>query len=197
MNRISELMTLCVCFAAACGSGGSNNMKPDGGGRGGSNSGGSGSLLLGDNASVPMTCQTCLSMSTSNECDNRGEVCADDPDCVALNKCVNNCTNINAACIQSCGDAASANAITEWTDWTNCTCGTCATQCNATFCNIGGSTGSNTGACIADNNSCASNEACCTFCASDGYCGCIPSNNNGCQTNADCCSGYCDQGYCD
>ncbi|HEY1811061.1 MAG TPA: hypothetical protein VGG74_01815 [Kofleriaceae bacterium] len=197
MNRISDLMTLCVFFAAACGNAGGNNMKPDGGRNG---SGGSGSsILLGDNASVPMTCQTCLSMSTNNECDNRGEVCADDPDCVALNKCVNNCTNINAACIQSCGDAASANAITEWTDWTNCTCGTCATQCNATFCNIGGSgtMGSNTGACIADNNSCASNEACCTFCASDGYCGCIPSNNNGCESNSDCCSGYCDQGYCD
>ncbi len=185
-------LLICCALLMACGGGGST--KPDGGGRGGS--GGGGGIDLGDNPSVPATCQTCLTTSSGNECETMNKICSADSECVALNKCINNCANINAACISSCGDAASANAITEWTDWTNCTCGTCAMQCNQTFCNIGSGTGSSGGACVADNNSCSTTEACCTFCASDGYCGCIPSDNNGCQTNQDCCSGSCQQGNC-
>jgi hypothetical protein len=191
MNRILVMVILAI---AACG-GGNNSSGADGGGRGGSGSGNKSNLALGDNASVPETCQTCLATSSTNECESQGTICGADSECVALDKCINNCANINAACISSCGDAASANAIAEWNNWSNCTCGTCAMQCNQTFCNIGGSgTGSNTGACIADNNSCSTTEACCTFCASDGYCGCIPSGNDGCASNSDCCSGFCGGG---
>jgi hypothetical protein len=189
---MQKLVFSCVLLLMACGGGG--NTKPDGGGRGGSGSN-NGSIELGENPSVPETCQTCLMTSSTNECENQGSVCAFDSDCVALDKCINNCANINAACIANCGDAATQNAINEWSSWSNCTCATCATQCNQTFCNIGG-TGSGSGACVPDNDSCASNEACCTFCASDGYCGCIPSGNNGCNSNSDCCSGNCQQGYC-
>ena len=184
-------LMICCALVMACGGGG--DSKPDGGGRGGSGGG----IDLGENPSVPATCQMCLTTSSGNECESMAKICSSDSECVALNKCINNCANINAACISSCGDAASANAITEWTDGTNCTCGTCSMQCNQTFCNSGGgSSGSSGGACIADDNSCSTSEACCTFCASDGYCGCIPSGNNGCQTNQDCCSGNCQQGYC-
>ena len=195
MKRIEELM-ICCAVVAACGGGGNNTTKPDGGGRGSGSGSGAGSIQLGENPSVPATCQTCLMTSSSNECENKGSICSNDSECVALDKCINNCANINAACIANCGDAASQNAIDEWNSWSACTCGTCATQCNQTFCNIGTGSGSNSGACIADNDSCSTTEACCTFCASDNYCGCIPSGNDGCQTNQDCCSGSCQQGEC-
>lgn len=183
MKRISSVIVFTAL--AACGSGGSSNTSM-------------GSDALGVNASVPQTCQMCLATSTGNECAQLQKDCSGDKECEALNKCVNACVNINQACIDSCGDAASANAIDEWTNWWNCTCDTCSTQCNQTFCNLGnGSSGSNTGACVPDDQACSSSEACCTFCASDGGCGCIPSNDQGCQTGHDCCSGTCDGGFCD
>ena len=147
---------------------------------------------LGANTSVPDSCQMCLANSTGNECMAKGKNCTSDMECAKLNTCVNKCANINAACIQNCGDAASQNAIDEWNAWAMCTCGTCASQCNQTFCNIG----SGSGSCVMDNNPCSTTQACCTFCASDGNCGCIPSNNQGCQTDHDCCSNFCDQGVC-
>jgi hypothetical protein len=187
--RTRTFFWLCsvVFLIAACGS-----SSPGGGGHGG----GSG---LGLNASVPVTCQMCLTTSTSNECESKGNVCDDDPDCQKLNACVNKCANINAACIASCGDNASQDAIDEWNTWSGCTCGTCASQCGATFCNIGDDSGSNTGgSCIADNDACSSTEPCCTFCASDNYCGCIESGTNAqCSSNSDCCSNACDGGFCD
>jgi len=197
MNRISDSRTLLILCSAlalsvACSGGAATGV--DGGGRGGSGSGAGNKDLLGDNPSVPATCQTCLTSSTANECEGKGKNCTSDSECAALNACINNCTNINAACIANCGDAASQNAIDEWNAWTDCTCGTCATQCNATFCNIG--SGSGTGTCVPDNDSCSTTEACCTFCAGDGYCGCIPSGDNGCQVNSDCCSDSCQGGYC-
>jgi hypothetical protein len=183
MNRISALMTYVAIVVGVGCAGSSGGGHPDGGGRGGN-------IELGENGSVPQTCQTCLGSSSENECDSMGKICSSDSECVSLNTCINNCANINAACISSCGNAASQNAINEWNSWSNCTCGTCAMQCNQTFCNIGSGSGSGS-ACIADNASCSTTEACCTFCASDNYCGCIPSGNNGCGSNADCCSGVC------
>ena len=51
---------------------GGGDMKSDGGGSSsGSGSGGA----LGKNASVPDTCQMCLSMSSSNECQAKGKIC--------------------------------------------------------------------------------------------------------------------------
>jgi hypothetical protein len=190
MNRSKDsfvIVGVVMVLAVACSGGG--DMKSDGGGSG---SGGGGAL--GKNASVPDTCQMCLSISSSNECQAKGKVCNADSECSKLNDCVNKCANINAACIANCGDAASQNAIDEWNSWAGCTCGTCATQCNATFCNIG--SGSGSGQCVPDNSQCSSSEACCTFCASDGGCGCIPSGNQGCQTGHDCCSNDCEQGFC-
>lgn len=172
---------------------GGGGGRPDGGGSG---SGGGSTDKLGDNASVPGTCQTCLAMSTSNECQAKGKICSSDSGCEKLNTCINKCANINAACIQNCGDGASQDAIDEWNAWTGCDCGTCAAQCNATFCNIGGGGSGSGGQCIPDNSACSTTEACCTFCASDGNCGCIPSNNNGCASDSDCCSHDCEGGYC-
>jgi hypothetical protein len=174
-----------IALAVSCG----------GGNDGGGADGGTKSDKLGQNASVPDTCQMCLSSSSGNECMAKGKVCTGDSECSKLNECVNKCANINAACIANCGDAASQNAIDEWNAWAGCTCGTCANQCNATFCNIGSGSGSGS-QCVPDNTACSSTEACCTFCASDGGCGCIPSGNNGCQTNHDCCSNDCQGGFC-
>lgn len=170
-----KLCFFSIAFVVACGSGGDK----------------SGKVTLGSNPSVPMTCQMCLSQSSGNECAPKGKLCQDDPDCVMLNDCVNKCANINQSCVNSCGDAASADAIAEWNNFTDCTCGTCATQCAQTFC-IGGGSGS--GACIADGDACSTSQDCCTFCASDNYCGCIPSGNGPCNSNQDCCSGACGHG---
>ena len=201
MNRSTRSISLSILFSllvslvslfVACGPGDSMG----GGGDGGMGSGGRGTDKLGDNASVPGTCQTCLAGSTSNECAAKGKICAGDPGCEKLNTCINKCANINAACIQNCGDAASQDAIDEWNNWWNCDCGTCASQCNATFCNIGGGSGSGSGVCVPDDSACSTTQACCTICASDGYCGCIPPNNQGCNSNADCCSHDCEGGNC-
>jgi hypothetical protein len=170
-----------IVFLAACSSGGGGDGASD---------------KLGMNASVPQTCQMCLATSTGNECAQLQKDCSGDKECEALNKCVNACANINEACIQSCGDAASQTAIDEWTSWGSCTCDTCATQCNQTFCNLGNGSNGGSNACIADNNACSSSEDCCTFCASDGVCGCVPTND-ACSTDSDCCSGFCDGGGCD
>jgi hypothetical protein len=174
-------------LGTACGSGGGGGA--DGGGIKGS---------LGDNASVPAACQMCLSTSSGNECEGKGKICTSDTACTSLNECINKCANINAACIANCGDGASQNAIDEWNDWAGCTCDTCSSQCNQTFCNIGGGSGSGSGSgmCVPDNTQCSTTEACCTFCASDGGCGCIPSGDDGCQTNQDCCSNDCEGGTC-
>jgi hypothetical protein len=173
-------------LGTACGGGGGGGA--DGGGIKGS---------LGDNASVPAACQMCLTMSSGNECEGKSKICTSDSECTSLNECVNKCANINEACIENCGDAASQNAIDEWNDWAGCTCGTCATQCNQTFCNIGsGGSGSGSGTCVPDDTQCSTTEACCTFCASDGGCGCIPSGDQGCQTDHDCCSNDCEGGTC-
>ncbi|MFT3699741.1 MAG: hypothetical protein QM831_41725 [Kofleriaceae bacterium] len=189
---------LLVAWFAACSGGSDDRSQPDGGGRGGG-----GGAALAVNASVPQSCQSCLSTSSGNECSAKQKICEADSECVALNKCINNCANINSGCIDSCGDAASANAIDEWNAWADCGCNTCGSQCGQTFCSAGGGAGSGSGgggsnACIQNEQQCAANEACCTFCASDGYCGCIPTNNNGCTSDHDCCSGFCDnQGFCD
>lgn len=172
-----KLCVVSIAFVVACGSSSSDK---------------SATVALGANPAVPMTCQMCLSQSSGNECMNKGKLCQEDPECVMLNSCVNKCTNINAACVQSCGDAVSADAIQEWSDFADCTCGTCAQQCGQTFCDgAEGSNGSNGGMCIADGNQCSTSEACCTFCASDGGCGCIPSGDGPCNTDNDCCSGVC------
>jgi hypothetical protein len=206
MNRSTCSFSLSI-FAAllslafvACGPG--DSMPGSGGtdgGRSGSGSGGS-TDKLGDNASVPGTCQTCLASSTSNECAAKGRICSGDPGCEKLNTCINKCANINAACIQNCSDGASQDAIDEWNNWAGCDCGTCASQCNATFCSIGygngSGSGSGSGTCLADNAPCSTTQACCTFCASDNNCGCIPSNNQGCAADEDCCSHDCEGGYC-
>ena len=178
MMKHVVLMICCALASAACGSG---SGKPDGGG----------ASELGVNASVPQTCQTCLMTSTSNECSEKGKICTSDPVCLALNKCVNACANINAACIANCGDAASQDAIDEWNSWSTCTCGTCASQCNQTFCNIGNGSGT----CVADNSECSTTEACCTRCITfDDTCGCIPSGEGPCGSDSDCCSNSCEPG---
>ena len=165
-------------FVAACSGG--DSPKPDAGDKD----------KLGDNPNVSDACQMCLSKSSGNECMAKEKACTADSDCKKLNACVNKCANINDACIQSCGDGASQNAIDAWNGWAQCACGTCDSQCNTTFCSGGGS-------CVPDDMPCSTTEACCTFCASDGNCGCIPPGNQGCQSDQDCCSNSCDpSGVC-
>ena len=89
---------------------------------------------LGANPSVPQTCQSCLTGSSSNECANKAKVCNEDPNCVALNACVNNCASVNSGCVSNCADAASTDVQSEWLGWYNCTCTSCASQCSSAFC---------------------------------------------------------------
>jgi hypothetical protein len=184
MHPTTSWIGAALLLTAACSSG-SSSTKPDGGEQ---------AVKLGENPSVPDTCQMCLSSSSANECQAKGKICSADMECAKLNACVNKCANINAACIQSCGDAASQNAIDEWNTWAGCTCGTCASQCNQTFCNIG--SGPDGGQCTPDDQPCSTSQACCTFCATDGTCGCIPPQLQGCQIDHDCCSNVCNAGVC-
>jgi hypothetical protein len=84
MNRSKDsfvIVGVVMLLAVACSGGG--DMKSDGGSGSGSGSGGS---ALGKNASVPDTCQMCLSMSSSNECQAKGKICTTDSECSKLNE---------------------------------------------------------------------------------------------------------------
>jgi hypothetical protein len=185
------LLMMALTVMPACG--GSSSSGTDAGGQdAGSGGQDAGGAKLGQNPSVTQTCQQCLSQSSGNECSDWAKTCNNGSACVGLNTCINNCTNVNTACVTSCGQAASQNAITEWTQWSQCACNSCAAQCGSTFC---GAVGGDAGSCTPDNTQCpAGGGGCCTFCASDGYCGCIPSGQQGCQTSGDCCSQSCGGG---
>ncbi len=90
-------------------------------------------------------------------------------------------------CIESlskaerCDDGGSAECNAQIEDVLIC----CSSTPNAVGCD--------TGECAIDGQSCQFNSDCCeNFCASDGFCGCIPTQATGCATNMDCCSGACD-----
>ena len=173
-----------AALIAACSN--SNNF-----GDGGADGGGRG---IGSNPNVSQNCQTCLSQSSGNDCANKQKNCTNDAQCVTLNDCINKCANVNGGCINNCGDTVSADAITEWNAWCFCACADCSSQCSATFCTVGdgGSPEAtpDTSTCTADGTQC-SQTSCCTFCASDGFCGCEPPND-GCVSDQECCSGFCD-----
>jgi hypothetical protein len=147
-----------------------------------------GGPVLGNNPSVPQTCQACLSQSSGNDCSAQRQTCARDSFCGSLNTCINNCVNVNAACLANCQNAVSVNAGSEWTNWFSCTCADCSAQCGATFCGI------NDAGCTPDGTTSTQNNCsdCCTgqgSCDSSGTC-CVASGSASQNANcSDCCSG--------
>jgi hypothetical protein len=143
---------LWLALLAGCSSSSVGANGPPGGGtgdsgasEGGAEGGGRGGATLLSNPGVTQTCQTCLSGATGNDCSAQAKTCGNDPNCVALNACVNKCTDLNAGCIQNCEDAAAVNSVDEWSSWFTCACNDCSTQCSECAAGTGTGTGSGTG----------------------------------------------------
>jgi hypothetical protein len=149
--------------------------------------------VLGASVNVPTSCQSCLSQSSS-QCLTALQLCGLDADCVALNNCINACTTLNAACINTCGTGQSV-ALAEWEDWYSCACTDCVSDECPTFCTlIGGDAGSDASTmCVALGGACQIDSDCChsaQFCNAKACAECITSNNP-CVSNSECCSQTC------
>jgi len=183
MLKLAAILLTAVALAAvaACSSKGGGGALSSGdggpvsssGGDGGSGDGGASVALL-VNPGVTQTCQTCLSGASGNDCSAQAKTCGNDSNCVALNTCVNKCTNLNAGCIQNCEDSASVNSGQEWSTWFSCACNDCATQCSE--CSASGTSSGGSGSSGGGSGSSSSGTASCQEDNSGKYFTCSQGN---------------------
>ncbi|MBL8603433.1 MAG: hypothetical protein JNK72_16025 [Myxococcales bacterium] len=120
--------------------------------------------------------QTCQNGACQAPCRATGAMCTSDRDCCSPNSCQNGVCTPAPMCIargQTCVPSELRNDC--------CTPYVCVNgRCDQ---------------CLAQNNTCARNNECCSGVCTAGRCSCVPTTGR-CTTPADCCSNYCVDGFC-
>ncbi|MFO0614534.1 MAG: MYXO-CTERM sorting domain-containing protein [Polyangiaceae bacterium] len=81
-------------------------------------------------SSTPVDCNSCAGAAQSGACASQAQTCGNDPKCIQLNDCLNNCQT--QACSNACVAAAGTTATNELNAFVACVCDTaCVTECAA------------------------------------------------------------------
>ena len=85
----------------------------------------------GTDAGQPTTCDGCASDAEKNSCASAVAACSSDPDCGALNDCLDHCASDDTDCNKSCWNDAPQSAADELDSVNLCICNLCSALCVA------------------------------------------------------------------